>query len=117
MCEIFDDQSHSLVFIGALYLSLSFQMQQSLQCKSKKHVVETDKHLLRNGVFCPFDFSEELLRTAIVEWKLPIHHGEQDHAKGPHVTGFTSVRLTCQQILQHVNKKITTNQAGRLIMS
>lgn len=50
---------------------------------------------LWDGVLSSLDLAEELLRYAVVKGELAIEHGEQDHAKSPHVTGFTAVRPTC----------------------
>lgn len=52
---------------------------------------------LWDGVLSSLDLAEELLRYAVVKGELAIKHGEQDHAKSPHVTGFTAVRPTCGQ--------------------
>lgn len=53
-----------------------------------------DKDSLWDGVLSSLDLAEELLRYAVIKGKLAIKHGEQDHAKSPHVTGFTTVRPT-----------------------
>lgn len=55
------------------------------------------KYSLWDGVFCSLDLTEELLRYAVIEGELAIQHGEQDHTKSPHVTGFTTVRPTWRQ--------------------
>lgn len=52
---------------------------------------------LWDGVLSSLDLAEELLRYAVVKGELAVEHGEQDHAKSPHVTGFTAVRPTCGQ--------------------
>lgn len=50
-----------------------------------------DKYSLWDGVLRSLDLTEELLRYAVIKGELAIQHGEQDHAKSPHVTGFTTV--------------------------
>lgn len=52
------------------------------------------KYLLWDGVLGSLDLAEELLRYAVIKGELAIQHGEQHHAKSPHVTGFTTVRPT-----------------------
>lgn len=56
-----------------------------------------DPHLLGDGVFSSLDLAEELLGDAVVEGELPVQHGEEDHAQGPHVTGFPTIRPACKQ--------------------
>lgn len=52
---------------------------------------------LWDGVLSSLDLAEELLRYAVIKGELAIQHGEQHHAKSPHVTGFTAVRPTWRQ--------------------
>lgn len=54
-------------------------------------------HSLWDGVLSSLDLAEELLRDAVVEGKLSIEHGEEDHSQRPHVTGLATVWPTCRQ--------------------
>lgn len=49
---------------------------------------------LWDGVLSSLDLAEELLRYAVVEGELAVEHGEQDHAKRPHVAGFAAIGPT-----------------------
>lgn len=56
-----------------------------------------DEYSLWDGVLSSLDLAEELLRYAVIKGELAVQHGEEDHAKSPHVTGFTAVRSTWRQ--------------------
>lgn len=60
-------------------------------------VIFRPQNSLWDGVLRCLDLTEELLRYAVIKGKLTIQHGEQDHAKSPHVTGFPSVWPPCEQ--------------------
>lgn len=66
--------------------------------------IQTDKllihfliHSLWDGVLSCLDLTEEFLRYAVIKGKLTIQHGEQDHAKSPHITGFATVWPPCKE--------------------
>lgn len=67
---------------------------------------------LWDGVLRCLDLTEELLRYAVIKGKLTIQHGEQDHAKSPHVTGFASVWPPCKQKIRSGLRNNCTGLTG-----
>lgn len=53
--------------------------------------ISRTKHSLWDGVLSRLDLTEEFLRYAVIKGELTVQHGEQNHAKSPHVTGFATV--------------------------
>lgn len=65
-----------------------------------------DEYSLWDGVLSSLDLAEELLRYAVIKGELAIQHGEQDHAKSPHIAGFATVRPTWGQEDEEISEII-----------
>lgn len=63
------------------------------------------KYSLWDGVLCRLYFAEEFLGCTVIKGELAIKHSKEDHAKSPHVTGFTAVRSTWKKIDKQVRSE------------
>ena len=54
-------------------------------------------YLLWNSVLSCLDLGEKFLWHHIIERKLPIQHGKENHPQGPHITGLPQVGFGWKQ--------------------